>query len=317
MAASTLHNAAAGRTGAPLDHAGVTLRPAFHEQGLLGELFLGVEDNDFRLRLVRFEVEGDQAGALIGAGRAAERIGRRRNDHGAAIGHGFELLAQQGGLRSRLPSVRHGLRCLLVVPFQGAPQQLDARRYHQTVVRQIAAVLQRHLALCRVNTARGIVDDGHPVTAAQPVVAVGDEVHAGQAAQNRIAERAGHEMGTALDKGHLNARVGAPQVFRAGGAAETAADHHHPAGGRPAEGRKPRHACRRESAGTPDQLHETSTCNGRHRSPLLFVPQVLCDGGDFVVVIAFGDAVHHRALADVGPEFVHAPGDVAGGLAGQ
>ena len=98
---------AACRAGAPFDHAGVELFPAFHEQGLFGKLLLGVKDDDFRLRLVCLEVPGDQAGTLVWAGWAAERIRRRRYHHRAAIGHGFKLLAQQRGLRSCLPGVRH------------------------------------------------------------------------------------------------------------------------------------------------------------------------------------------------------------------
>src|SRR5947208_10586630 len=50
---------------------------------------------NLRLRLAGLEVAGDQADAFVGPGRAAEWIGRRRHDEGAAVRHRLELPAQQ------------------------------------------------------------------------------------------------------------------------------------------------------------------------------------------------------------------------------
>ena len=57
---------------------GIELLPGVLEQALLGERVLGVEHDQLRLRLLGLEIIGDQARALVGAGRAAERIGGRR-----------------------------------------------------------------------------------------------------------------------------------------------------------------------------------------------------------------------------------------------
>ena len=94
----------------PFDHAGIELGPAVLEQALLGEGVLGIEQQQLRLRLPDLQPVGDQAGALVGAGRAAEGIGRRRHHDQAAIVHRLQLLAQQHGLRAGLPGMRHLLR---------------------------------------------------------------------------------------------------------------------------------------------------------------------------------------------------------------
>ena len=118
--------AAALRTLHPLDHAGVARRPALLEQRLLGELVLGIEDQQLRFRLVLFQVVGNHAGTLIGAGRAAERVVRRRDHHDAAVSHGLELASQQQRLLARLPGVRHHLAGRLVVALDRTPAQIDA-----------------------------------------------------------------------------------------------------------------------------------------------------------------------------------------------
>ena len=65
--------------GQPLDHARIVAGPGVLEQVLLEEAVLRIEDQDLRLRLELLEIVGDQRRALVGAGRAAERVraGRR------------------------------------------------------------------------------------------------------------------------------------------------------------------------------------------------------------------------------------------------
>ena len=134
VAGSTDGHLAALRQRYPFDDAGIKLLPGVLEQPLLGEGVLGVEDDQLRLRLFGLEIMRDQAGALVGAGRAAERIGRRRDHDEAAILHGLELLAQQQRLRSGLPGVRHLRGRGLVVAGQRVPADIDAGRQHQPVV---------------------------------------------------------------------------------------------------------------------------------------------------------------------------------------
>ena len=79
----------------PFEMVRIKLLPGGLEQPLLGERILGVEQDELRFRLPGLQVVRDQAGALVGAGRAAERIGRRRHDDEAAILHRFQLPPQQ------------------------------------------------------------------------------------------------------------------------------------------------------------------------------------------------------------------------------
>ena len=127
----------------PLEQARVQLGPGGLEQPLLGERVLGVEHDQLGARLLRLEIVRDQARALVGPGRAAERI-RRRCDHDEpAVRHGLELPAQQQGLLARAPGMRHMRGRRLVVAGQRAPADVDAGRQHEPVVRQARAVGER------------------------------------------------------------------------------------------------------------------------------------------------------------------------------
>ncbi|MDT3707501.1 MAG: hypothetical protein ROZ09_11785 [Thiobacillus sp.] len=142
--------------GYPFDHAGIEFLPGVDEQPLLGEVFLGVEDQYLGARFIGLEVVGDHARAFGRAGRAAERHRRRVDDGGAAVGHGVELLLQQQCLRARFPGMRHHGTGGFVVAFDGIPAEVDARRHHQAVVFDRFAAGQRDEALARV-------DPGYPV----------------------------------------------------------------------------------------------------------------------------------------------------------
>jgi hypothetical protein len=74
-----LHVVAAEVRADPFDHTGVVALPAILEQGLLGEVGLGVGDDDLRRRVPLLQDMGDHRDPLIGAGRAA--VGVRRRDH--------------------------------------------------------------------------------------------------------------------------------------------------------------------------------------------------------------------------------------------
>ena len=86
---------AAGAQRHPFKDARIKLLPGHLKQLLLGESVLGVEHDELRLRLMGLEIMGDQAGALIGAGRAAIGIGGNGHDDHAPIPHGLKLAAQQ------------------------------------------------------------------------------------------------------------------------------------------------------------------------------------------------------------------------------
>jgi hypothetical protein len=91
----------------PLDHAGVVLLPALHEQALLGEVLLRVDDDDARfLVALGLEHVRHHRHALVGAGRAAVGIGRRDHHDGRAVRQRVELALEQLRLRAGLPGVR-------------------------------------------------------------------------------------------------------------------------------------------------------------------------------------------------------------------
>ena len=112
---------------------------------------------------------GDQAGALVGPGRAAERVGRRRHDDRAAILHRLELAAQQQRLRAGLPGMRHALGGGLVVAGQRVQAEIDAGREHQPVVGERRAVAERDLRAGRDRPpSRRWIDDLDAVLARAP-----------------------------------------------------------------------------------------------------------------------------------------------------
>ena len=209
----------------PFDHRSVDFLPALHEQGHLGKLVLGIDDQDLRLRLLGLEIVGDHAGPFVRPGRAAERVAGRRQNDDPAVFHRLKLLAQQNGLRAGFPGMRDLLRRRRIVALDLAPLEIDARRQDQLVPADRGAAGGRHRFL-------GMVDPGdrvvHDLDAAlrHRVEAVTDRSDVAQAAQHQIAERAGVEGLVRLDQRHLD-RVAAEHlgVFRRAGAAEAAADH--------------------------------------------------------------------------------------------
>ena len=142
---------AAARQRHPFQVIRIELLPGILEQALLGELVLGIEHDELGARLPGLEVMRDQAGALVGPGRTAERIGRRRHHDEAAVFHRFELAAQQQRLRPRLPRMRHLLDGRLVVPRERVQADVDAGRQDQPVILQPAAVADDQAARLRID----------------------------------------------------------------------------------------------------------------------------------------------------------------------
>ena len=164
---------------------------------------------------------GDQAGALIGARRAAIGIGGDRHDHHAPIAHGLQLAAQKQGLGARFPGVGHDLRRRLVIAGQGVETDVDARREHKPVIGQRRPAGEAHEARIGVHAGGQFGRDDDPL-ARQGLVAelLGGEVPA--AVDHQIAEGAGGIDGVGLDQRHRHAH--AVQIARAGRPAKAAAD---------------------------------------------------------------------------------------------
>ncbi len=211
----------------PFDHAGIEFGPAVLEQALLGEGILGVEQQQLRLRLPDLQPVGDQAGALVRAGRTAEGIGRRRHHDQPAILHRLQLPAQQDGLRARLPGMRHLLRRGLVVAGDGAPVEIDPGRHDQPVVGKPVAVGQRHRLRLGIDRRRARLRDGDSC-ALEPVVAELLLVDLAQVGEHGVAERAGRVDGIGLDQGDVERGLQGLQRARRRGAAEATADHDDP-----------------------------------------------------------------------------------------
>ena len=182
----------------------------------------------FRLRLL--EVVRDLAGSLVRSGRAAEGRLRHREDVHAAVAHRFELLAQLDRLRSGLPGMQNGLLRLRVVePGNLVVHEVDARRDHEPVVREILDLLQPHPLPLDEDLGDLVADDLDAVLA-QLLVAERQVADAARAAENEVGQRAGNELRVALDQEHLDATLAPhPDVLRAGRAAVAAADDDHPA----------------------------------------------------------------------------------------
>ena len=236
-AALTLSKSVADRVGRGIDRGDLAahrqrdpfevrihLLPGVLEQALLGEGILGVEDHHLGARLLRLEIPGDEARALIRAGRATIRILRRHDHHDAAVLHRLDLAAQQHGLLAGLPGMRHALGGGLVVARQRVEAQLDAGGEDQPVVIEGAAVGERHRA-------RGGVDAGRAGLRERDAVA-GDLAVAelllldvAQAGDDVVAERTGGVGRVRLDHRDVEPLVVALRHARRGESGEAATDH--------------------------------------------------------------------------------------------
>src|SRR6516162_9211110 len=110
-----------------------------------------------------------------------------------------------------------------VVPGQGAPAQIDARRDDQTVIGQPRPICQRHRARLRIDTGRPLPSQLDAV-AGQLVERKFLGAQLPQPGDDLIAERAGGEHRIALNKGHRDAPIEPLQRTGATGAGKASAD---------------------------------------------------------------------------------------------
>src|SRR6266481_1129805 len=167
---------------------------------------------------------GDQARALIGAGRAAKWIGGCGNHHRPTVRHSLELAPQQHGLLARLPGMRHRLCRGRVIAGQRIPADVDPRRQHQPVITEHRVAAERHKAALRVHPPCLIMDYRNTF-GAEGIIAETLLPDRPQSGDYGVAEGASREDRTCLDEGHGSPRHGALQFPRAGGAGKAAADN--------------------------------------------------------------------------------------------
>ncbi|GBD42510.1 hypothetical protein HRbin39_01904 [bacterium HR39] len=203
--------------------------PGILEERLLGELVLGVQHEDLGLGLVLLQIVRDHAHPLVGTGRAAVGVGRRRHHHRATVLHGLELRPQQRRLLAGLVGVGHDHGGRLVVALDGVVAEVDARRDDEGVVVQHASAGEPHLPLPGVHLDRhvAVVDD--TVLVDEIDVAMRDRFERPPACEIEIAVEAGGVGLLRFHQGHLDlAGAVVRHVLGDGGAAGSAADHHHP-----------------------------------------------------------------------------------------
>jgi hypothetical protein len=196
---------------------------------LLGEFALGVEQDDLRFRLLRLQIMGDHADPLVGAGRAAERVGRRGKHHKAAIVHRAELLDQHLGLPARAEiGMRHHFGSFGRIALDGVIFQRDAGREHELVIGDAVAPLEPDLALRAVYIARRGHDEAH-TQFFQAVIIMHERFEAQQAANMQVGEKAGPIDRLRFDERDLKLRRAFLDIMRHRRAARAAADNDHPA----------------------------------------------------------------------------------------
>ena len=145
------------------------------------------------------DVIGNQARPLVGSGRAAIRVGRRRDNDEAAVRHGFELAAQQQRLLARLPGMRHALGGGFGVARHAVPAEIDAGRQHQAVVGKPRAARERHHAGMWIDFGGDIERRDDSLGCDLLVIELlGLEI--AQAGNDLVAERAGSESLAGFDQ---------------------------------------------------------------------------------------------------------------------
>ena len=166
----------------------------------------------------------DQARAFIRPRRTAQGTGGYRERNKAPVVHGFELLAQQHGLLTRLPGMGHFFSGCLVVAGQRVESQIDAGRQHQTVIGERTAVGETDNARLRIDPHCRLSNNGH---------AFGDNPVVGellcfdfpQASYHLIAERTGGEGPVRFDQCDQQFWIDLSECARTACTAKAAADH--------------------------------------------------------------------------------------------
>ena len=212
--------------GVVLDHGAVQIDERAGEVVHLGhDAGVGIEHEQLGAGFVDLEPVGDQAGALVRAGRAA--VGRLGNGQYDVViqprCHGLQLAGQQRGLRAGLPGVGH---------LVGAAQarhgvEADAGRHDDAIGLEDGSVCERDGDIHRVDRDDFAKHGGDAVLAAQGVVVVGQAAQCALAAQHQAAHDVRGVGGHALDQGHADRITPQAQVLGHGGAAHAAANHDH------------------------------------------------------------------------------------------
>jgi hypothetical protein len=95
---------------------------------------------------------GDQARALVRAWWAAIGVCRDSDHNEPAILHGRELPAQQIGLRSGLPGMRHALGRSRAVTRQRIPAEVYTGRQYQPVIGDARSLRRGRSVRLRIDT---------------------------------------------------------------------------------------------------------------------------------------------------------------------
>ena len=213
--------------GAVFDIAFVAAVPRCHEQVLFRLHFLvGVEDEHPGFRLTVLKVECDLTRALVRRRRTAVRRPGHVNREQAAVGHRLELPAQRDGLWPGFPGMQHlGLRLGVIERRDFAPDEIDAGRQDQPVVRKGRPASELEGARDRVDGRRIVADATHSPLV-EPVVGNGDIADWPAAADHQVRQRARDELAAAFDQRDVDLAI-APHahIFGRRRTAITAADN--------------------------------------------------------------------------------------------
>jgi hypothetical protein len=141
----------------------------------------------------------DQAGSLVGPGRTAKWIRRCGHHDHAAIIHRFELPPQQHCLLAGFPGMRHDFGRGLRVAGKRIEAQFHAGREDQSVVRQLAAVIQTHYAPRGIDGSCFAVNDIDSVIAQRAVTELLG-LHLSQSGDYSVAQRTRDVSGIGLEQ---------------------------------------------------------------------------------------------------------------------
>jgi hypothetical protein len=147
----------------PFDHAGVVAPPRIGEVVLPRKAIVRIEYQDLRARIAALKVIRHQARALERTRRATHGTRRYADRNHAALAHGSELRAEERGLLTRLPGMRHALGHRLRVAFRFVPEKPNAGRHHQPVVGSTTPGGELHAARRCIDRNNGIAHHPHPV----------------------------------------------------------------------------------------------------------------------------------------------------------
>ena len=171
---------------------------------------------------------GHQAGALIGTGRTAIRIGRRRDHDASPVGQCSEAIAQAGDLRAAEPAMGHRIAVAGIESFDSIPAHRHARCNDDAIGAMRAVLRGAYLALDRID--RDDLVDQHTDAVRHCDIARVPRGHRDliEAGDHAIAEWPGQEPRLSLDQQDVGVGQVKTQHSCAAGAAESSADDDDP-----------------------------------------------------------------------------------------